>query len=95
MSVAISYYQPQMVIGCAGYSLAARQVWDNIFFSCVSGVTVWTMYEAGFLWLRAGNELSWLPLPAGWVYESIADSPLYSFAWLLLIPIWREFHFYW
>jgi sterol desaturase/sphingolipid hydroxylase (fatty acid hydroxylase superfamily) len=29
------------------------------------------------------------------LYTDWWASPVYSCAWLLLIPIWREFHFYW
>ncbi|MDA1045199.1 MAG: sterol desaturase family protein [Verrucomicrobia bacterium] len=70
----------------AKYFLFGRQLWDNIFWSCVSGCTLWTAYEVGFMWAYA-NEL--LPY-ADWV-----TNPVYCAVWLCLIPFWREFHFYW
>lgn len=70
--------------------LFGDQVKDNVFWSCASGVPVWTAYEALFLWLWA-----WQTAGATAVYVDWWACPLYSVAWLLLIPIWREFHFYW
>jgi len=66
------------------------QVYDNIFWSCGSGVMTWTLYEAYQLhqWAVGG-------VGADRAYfEWGGDNLAYSVAWLLLIPIWREFHFY-
>ena len=60
------------------------QVWDNIFWSCLSGCTVWTAYEVFYFWACANR---WVP-SVDW-----REHPLYSALWLCAIPIWREFHF--
>ncbi len=66
--------------------LFRNQVYDNIFWSCASGCTVWTAYEVLYMW-SAANRL--VPL-VDW-----AAHPVYCAVWLCLIPFWREFHFYW
>lgn len=66
--------------------LFGDQVYDNVFWSCVSGVAVWSAYEVLFF------RLWWLKLTP--VYYDWWSKPYYSAAWLLAIPIWREFHFY-
>lgn len=66
--------------------LFRSQLHDNVFWSCASGCTVWTAYESVYLW-AAANRL----VPAvDW-----SAHPLACAAWLLVIPLWREFHFYW
>jgi len=66
--------------------LFGNQVYDNIFWSCVSGCTVWTTYEVLYLWAAANH---WVP------YVDWKSHPVYCALWLCLIPFWREFHFYW
>ena len=66
--------------------LWGNQLYDNIFWSCVSGCTVWTAYEVLFMWAYANGLI-----PAiDW-----RTQPVYFIVWLCLIPFWREFHFYW
>ena len=39
---------------------------------------------------------AWATDPAAsFVYYDFFAHPVYSVAWLLAVPIWREFHFYW
>jgi sterol desaturase/sphingolipid hydroxylase (fatty acid hydroxylase superfamily) len=66
--------------------LFGNQVYDNIFWSCASGCTIWTAYEVFYMWSAANGLVPYLD----W-----REHPLYSLAWLCLIPFWREFHFYW
>lgn len=61
------------------------QVYDNIFWSCTSGVTIWTAYEVITFWLYANNKLP---------YIDLNTHPVYFVILFLLIPFWREFHFY-
>ena len=61
------------------------QVLDNMFWSCASGVTVWTAYEALMMWALANGyapTLLW-PQQAGWLVLLI-----------FLIPIWETLYFY-
>ena len=62
------------------------QVLDNIFWTAGIAVLIWTAYEAVGLWLFANHYIPTL---------TYAKHPVLFVAWLLLIPFWREFHFYW
>ncbi len=66
--------------------LFKNQVQDNIFWTCVSGGSFWTAYEVISFWMYANGRLPYL---------DPKESPLLFAGVLLLIPIWREFHFYW
>ncbi len=66
--------------------LGGSQVRDNMFWSCVSGVTVWTAYEVVFMWAYA-NEL--LPFYLDW-----ADHPVWFGLTFIAIVFWSSFHFY-
>ena len=62
------------------------QLRDNIFWTLVSGVSVWTAYEALMMWAFANGYLSIL---------SFSDHPIWFIALFFLIPIWESFYFYW
>jgi sterol desaturase/sphingolipid hydroxylase (fatty acid hydroxylase superfamily) len=70
--------------------LFGKQVWDNMFWSLVSGVGFWTAYEVLMLWGFA-NEAFPYSKSLGW----LVTNPFYFVAVLVLIPFWRIFHFYW
>ena len=62
-----------------------NQVLDNMFWSCASGVTVWTAYEALMMWALANGyapTLLW-PQQVGWLILLI-----------FLVPIWETLYFY-
>lgn len=61
------------------------QVYDNIFWSIASGVTVWTAYEVLYFWGVANNVIPTL---------GFTSNPLAFFAWLLVLPILTSSHFY-
>lgn len=63
-----------------------NQVWDNMYYSLVYGVTFWTFLEVSLLWAQSNG---YAPM-AGW-----SDSPFWFVLILFLIPIWHSFHFYW
>lgn len=67
--------------------LWGNQLWDNVFWSCVSGGITWTAYEVLMQWAAANGYLLF--------YIEPAQSPVLFAAVLLLIPLWRLFHFYW
>jgi len=62
-----------------------NQVWDNVFWSLASGVTVWSAYEVLYLWALANG-----------VVPSFAfsDYPIVFVAWLLALPVLTSSHFY-
>jgi len=63
-----------------------NQVWDNIFWSCASGITIATAYEVFFMWGYA-NDL--LPFYLDW-----KKHPIWFGLTLIAIPFWSSIHFY-
>gem|GEM_PF-35071 len=61
------------------------QVWDNMFWTLASGVTIWTGLEVIGMW---GFANSYFP------YLHWADNPVWFVALFFLQPIWGSFHFY-
>jgi len=62
-----------------------NQVWDNIFWSLASGVTIWTGLESLMLWAHANDVGFW---------TGYGDN-LYLFIGLFLVaPIWNSFWFF-
>jgi sterol desaturase/sphingolipid hydroxylase (fatty acid hydroxylase superfamily) len=62
-----------------------NQVWDNIFWSCASGVTLWTAYEVFYMWAYANDLLPYL----GW-----NANPVWFVLLFGAIPFWNSVHFY-
>ena len=66
--------------------VSGNQVWDNIFWSCASGITIATAYEVFFMWGYANDllpfYLDWKKHPIGFVLT------------LAAIPFWSSIHFY-
>jgi sterol desaturase/sphingolipid hydroxylase (fatty acid hydroxylase superfamily) len=58
---------------------------DNLIWSLGSGVPVWTAYEVVSLWMFANG---YIP------FVSWAEHPVYNALVMLLIPLFREVHFY-
>ena len=61
------------------------QLRDNLFWSLASGVPMVTAFEVVGHWLFANGHITWLR----W-----SQHPVWIVAIMLLIPIWRELHFY-
>ena len=62
-----------------------NQVYDNMFWSIASGVTVWTAYEVLYLTCVANGWVNIVPF---------TESPIQFFAWILCFPLIRGTHFY-
>ena len=74
-------------LSCDDRKFFARdQVWDNIFWSCISGVTLWTGYEVFFMWSYA-NDL--LPFYLDW-----REDPIWFVLIIFAIPFFDSAHFY-
>ena len=67
------------------FFLFRNQFLDNLFWMVVSGVPIWTAWEAVTWWLYANN---YIP------YVSWQAHPIYCTVLFILIPIFREVHFY-
>ncbi len=63
-----------------------RQLWDNMFWSLASGVTIWSAYEVGLHWAHANGYIR--PL-------TFDQSPVLFAGILFMTGIWIAFHFYW
>ncbi len=79
-------YDPNWPARNSRLFLFGDQVYDNIFWTCGVSGAIWTAYEILTLWLYANHRIPWLH----W-----SQHPVWFVAWFFLIPIWREFHFYW
>ncbi len=66
--------------------LFADQVKDNMFWSLTSGVTQLTGFQVVIMWLMANG---YAPV------ITFQSNPVWFVLWLLLIPVWSAFHFYW
>ena len=66
--------------------LHRNQTRDNIFWSCTSGVGIWTAYEVIMMW---GYANGWFPHFLVW-----HENPVLFVAWFLIIPCWSAVHFY-
>ena len=62
------------------------QLADNVFWTCTSGVGIWSAYEALLLWSFASGRLEVMPFAA---------HPVWFVAIFFLIPVWESFYFYW
>ncbi len=80
------YTSDWMATGGKRQFLWGNQLRDNIFWSCVSGGTIWTAYEALMLWAYANDIIP---------YIDPRQQPVYFILLLCAIPLWRLFHFYW
>lgn len=63
-----------------------NQTRDNLFWTVVSGGSVWSAYEILTLWAYANNYLPFVEL---------RTNPVYFVALMVLIPLIRDIHFYW
>lgn len=61
------------------------QVRDNMFWTLVSGVTIWTAYEVLMLWALANNYAPALSMPEQWVWLVLL---------IFLLPMWETTHFF-
>ena len=62
------------------------QVRDNVFWSVVSGGTIWTGFEVLMLWAYANGIIPFI---------DPREQTLWFVLILVLVPLWRDFHFYW
>ncbi|MGB0810713.1 MAG: sterol desaturase family protein, partial [Candidatus Puniceispirillaceae bacterium] len=69
----------------AGRFTFGNQVYDNIFWSLVSGVTIWTGLETLLLWAQANGIGYWI---------SPSDNPVLFIALFIVIPSWNSFWFF-
>lgn len=65
--------------------LFSDQVRDNVFWSLISGVTIWTAFEVLVWWGWANSHALWL---------SPSRDPLWFVLWFLLLPFVQAAHFY-
>ncbi len=63
-----------------------NQIHDNMFWTLVSGVAIWTAYEVLYFWASANH---FVPR------ASFAGNPVWFVLLFPLIALWSSFHFYW
>ena len=64
----------------------SNQVFDNMFWTLASGVSIWTLYQIAYFW-AAANGL----VPVFY----FADNPVFFALMFIVIPLWSSLHFYW
>ena len=64
----------------------SNQVRDNMFWSLASGTGFWTLAQVLVLWAMANGYAPTM---------KFADNPAWFVGFLILMPIWSAFHFYW
>lgn len=65
--------------------LFRNQTVDNLIWTLCSGVPIWTAYEAVTLWAFANG---YIP------FVGFEQHPVYFVAMMLLVPVFRDLHFY-
>ncbi|MDC7234998.1 MAG: sterol desaturase family protein [Spirochaetales bacterium] len=78
-------YHPRWQERDSGKFMFRDQVRDNMFRSLVYGVPIWTAWEVLYYFLGARGLM---PL------MEFRDNPVWFIAFFLIIPLWRETHFY-
>ncbi|NVK98017.1 sterol desaturase family protein [Ruegeria pomeroyi] len=63
-----------------------NQLWDNIWWTLGSAMTVCTVYQWLIYWVMANG---WVPTVT-W-----AQAPVWFVVWMFFIPMWSGLHFYW
>jgi len=63
-----------------------NQVRDNMFWTLVSAVAVWSLYESLMMWAYANGAAPMM---------TFSDNPAWFVLLLLIIPFWTGLHFYW
>lgn len=65
--------------------LFGNQTAENVFYTVVSGVPIWSAVEAVTWWAYANGYMTMV---------EFATHPVYFVVLLMLVPAWRELHFY-
>ncbi len=65
--------------------LFRNQVWDNMFWTLVSGVTFWTAWQVLLMWAFANGYTPW---------SDFAGNPLWFIALFFILTCWESAHFY-
>ena len=79
-------YDPRKMAENSKSYLFGDQVYDNVFWTLTSGVTVWTVIEIVTMWGYANGIIPTI---------TFADNPVWFVLIFLLLPVWGSFHFYW
>ena len=61
------------------------QVLDNMFWTCASGVTIWSAYESLMMWSLANGYAPMLDMSSDWPWLVLM---------ILLLPAWETCHFF-
>jgi sterol desaturase/sphingolipid hydroxylase (fatty acid hydroxylase superfamily) len=62
------------------------QVTDNMFWTLVGSMPIGTLWECLLLWAYANGHATLITFSA---------NPAWFVAWMLILPLWSGFHFYW
>ncbi|MFK7838620.1 MAG: sterol desaturase family protein [Sulfitobacter sp.] len=82
---ATKYDARDLARGNGSYTFG-NQVWDNMFWTLASGVTLWTVAQWGVFWMMANGYAPAMLFP---------DNPVWFVLMFPFLVIWSSFHFYW
>ena len=63
-----------------------NHIYDNMFWSLVSGIPIWVAFEVLLLWSFASGKIEIFQFSDGWIWFCL---------WFPILQIWQSFHFYW
>lgn len=78
-------FDPREEMEISGKFTFGNQLHDNIFWSLVSGTTVWSIYEVLYYWGVANGVVPTI---------QFSSNPIAFYAWLLVLPVLLSSHFY-
>ena len=62
-----------------------NNVYDNMFWTLVSGLPIWIFFEVLLLWSFSSGKIATFQFGDGWIWFCL---------WFPLLQIWQSFHFY-
>lgn len=62
------------------------QVWDNMFWTLVPGVLIWSLYEILYFWAFANGNVPTI---------TFQSNPVWYIVMFQFVRLWHSFHFYW
>lgn len=65
----------------------SNQTWDNMFWSLISGVPIWSAWMVLYFYVAANG---WVP-----TISTISAAPIWFVGFFFVIRFWQSIHFYW
>lgn len=63
------------------------QVWDNMFWTLVSGVPIWSLWMILYFYMASNGSVP--------ILSTVAESPIWFVLMFFVVRFWQSIHFYW